>query len=137
MAKSPRRYMSEFIVYTAYNSIQSINSVEAIYLQRSSCCRGFYMFWRHHFANSMVDITICQHDIKSNTVQHVPRQFKSRFCTWIWLRIAPFIRYRLLTHHGCDRLTGDTYYSYALDPTSGISRVHVCHEFIYLFVFLF
>ena len=31
-----------------------------------------------------------------------------------------------------DRLTWDTYSSYALDPTSGISRVHVCHEFIYL-----
>jgi hypothetical protein len=41
---------------------------------------------------------------------------------WSWLRVVPFIERGNRAHGGCDRSTGDAYFSMAPDPTSDIFR---------------
>ena len=50
----------------------------------------------------------------------------SCFIHWFFflLRIAPFTRFKVLAHGGCDRSTVDAYSSLALDPTSEIFAMH-------------
>ena len=68
---------------------------------------------------------------KSNSVP-----FVISFIHWFWQRIAPYTRFRLLGHGGCDRSTADAYSCQAPDPTPDIyRRVRVCHTLIFV-VFL-